>query len=108
MNKSKKSEVITFRTDKNSKDKLDKIANKKKWTISQLVEVMVDNNINAIPLSKAEMEIQDTDRIPITCYISKSNEETIIQISEMLNIDFDEAINLVISHISIEWPFYKF
>ena len=37
----KKTEFITFRTDKDTKESLERIASDKKWSISQLVEEIV-------------------------------------------------------------------
>lgn len=36
--KDKKTEVVTFRTDKNTKQNLDKISEEKEWSVSQVVE----------------------------------------------------------------------
>ena len=35
---SKKTEVITFRTDPETKEKLNKLANEKEWSIAQVVD----------------------------------------------------------------------
>ena len=42
----KKNECITFRTDKDTKEALAKIANSKKWSISLLVEDIVQEWLN--------------------------------------------------------------
>ena len=43
----KKNECITFRTDEDTKEALAKIANSKKWSISLLVEDIVQEWLNS-------------------------------------------------------------
>ena len=41
----KKSDFITLRTDKETKDKIQKIATEKKWTVSQTCEVLIKDQL---------------------------------------------------------------
>lgn len=107
MTDNKKSEVITFRTDELTKAKLQKIANKRRWKVSQIIDIIINDNINAYELAAKEMLTQDRENtIPVPVHLTKENDETVYQVSEHFNIPYDTAINLIIAHIRLEWPFY--
>lgn len=48
MEKTKKTEVITFRTTKDVKEKLELLAEEKDWSVSQLCERIVSNYVNEL------------------------------------------------------------
>ena len=102
----KKNAVITFRTDEITKAKLQAIANKRKWSISQLIDDIIEKNINAENNALKELAILDDTYLPCNENISKSNGETIYHIANILNCSYETALNFIIAHIALEWPFY--
>ena len=48
MEKTKKSEVITFRTTEGVKEKLEQIAKEKDWSVSQLCERIISNYVEEL------------------------------------------------------------
>lgn len=92
--KNKKTEVITFRVDTEIKEKIDKIATKKEWSISQAVEYICKNyfdQINkfgktpteAVKTYKEKVE-EEFSEIPLDQY--ENNEDLLNETYRLLEI----------------------
>lgn len=57
----KKTEFISFRTDQSTKALLGKIAAERKWSVSQLVELIIKERIQHTFLIEDENKISETD-----------------------------------------------
>jgi len=102
---SKKTEVVTFRTDKPTKEAIEKYAVIKKWSTSQAAEEIIRAYLGSKEAALSNMRVQNNEmKIPFLSQITKNEDETINSISQALKCSYDDALRFALHYVAAQWP----